>query len=241
LKRRVKRRVVEEGTGTIADLQKLAMADPACRERLLTALTIHVTAMFRDPAFYLAFRQQVLPILRTYPFLRLWIGGCSTGEEVYSLAILLHEEGLYQRSLIYATDVREAVLNKARAGIFPLSVMQEYTSNYQQAGGRHAFAEYYTADSESVIFRPYLRENVVFGTHNLAGDASLNEFHGIFCRNVMIYFNRSLQERVHRLFYESLVMFGYLGLGRSESVRFSGCEHLYEAVSAKERIYRKIK
>jgi chemotaxis protein methyltransferase CheR len=240
LKRRVKRQVVEEGAGTIPALQKLALADPACMERLLNALTIHVTAMFRDPGFYLALREKVLPMLRTYPFLRLWVAGCSTGEEVYSLAILLHEEGLYPRCRIYATDMREAVLSRARAGIFPLSVMQDYTRNYQQAGGRCAFAEYYTSDNKFVVLQPFLRENVVFAAHNLVGDASFNEFHAVLCRNVMIYFNRSLQERVCRLFHQSLVTFGYLGLGHSESIRFSGCEHLYEPFFAKERIYRKI-
>jgi len=241
LRRRVKRWVLEEKTGTIAALQKLVLADEFAMERLLTGLTIHVTAMFRDPAFYLALREKVLPVLRTYPFIRIWVAGCSTGEEVYSLAILLHEEGLYSRCRIYATDLRESVLNRARAGIFPLSVMQEYTRNYQQAGGHHSFAEYYTSDHEWVVFRSFLRENIIFATHNLVGDASFNEFHGIFCRNVMIYFNRALQERVHRLFYDSLVTFGYLGLGRSETLRFSESEPQYEAVSAKERIYRKIK
>jgi chemotaxis protein methyltransferase CheR len=241
LKRRVMRRVIEEDTGTISGLQKLVLADRTSMERLLTTMTIHVTAMFRDPAFYLALREKVLPVLRTYPFIRLWLAGCSTGEEVYSLAILLHEEGLYSRCRIYATDLRESVLDKARAGIFPLAVMQDYTRNYQQAGGQRAFAEYYTSDNEFVVFRPFLKENVVFATHNLVGDASFNEFHGVFCRNVMIYFNRSLQERVHRLFYESLVTFGYLGLGRSESLRFSKAEYLYEPVAPKERIYRKIK
>jgi chemotaxis protein methyltransferase CheR len=240
LKRRIKRRVVEEGAGTIVGLKKLVLADPACLERLLTALTIHSTAMFRDPGFYLALRAKVLPVMRTYPYLRLWIAGCSTGEEVHSLAILLHEEGLYHRCRIYATDLRESVLNKARAGVFPLSVMQDYTRNYQMAGGHRAFADYYAASSESVTFHPLLRENVVFGVHNLVGDASFNEFHAIFCRNVMIYFNRSLQKRVHRLFHDSLVMFGFLGLGRSETVRFSGYDHFYDPVSAKERIYRKI-
>jgi chemotaxis protein methyltransferase CheR len=205
------------------------------------ALTIHTTSMFRDPAFYLVLREQVVSVLRTYPFLRLWVAGCSTGEEVYSLAILLHETGLYPRCRIYATDMNEIVLNKARAGIFHLSVMQEYTRNYLKAGGDRAFTEYYTADSENVVFRSFLRENVVFAAHNLAGDASFNEFHGIFCRNVMIYFNRSLQDRVHKLFHDSLVTFGYLGLGRSESVRFSSWENSYEPVSAKERLYRKIK
>lgn len=241
LRRRILRRVMEENTGSISGLQARALADPACMERLLTVLTIHVTAMFRDPGFYLALREKVLPVLRTYPFLRLWVAGCSTGEEVYSLAILLHEEGLYSRCRIYATDLRESLLDNARAGIFPLSAMREYTLNYQQSGGQRAFAEYYTADHEFVVFRPFLKENVVFAVHNLASDASFNEFNAILCRNVMIYFNRPLQERVHGLFRESLVTFGYLGLGRSESVRFSRCEHQYEPVSAKERIYRKIR
>ncbi len=241
LKRRVMRRVIEENTGSITGLRELVLTDRAAMERLLTTLTIHVTAMFRDPGFYLALREKVLPVLRTYPFIRLWVAGCSTGEEVYSLAILLHEEGLYSRCRIYATDLRETVLDKAKAGIFPLAVMQDYTRNYQLAGGQHAFAEYYTSDNESVVFRPFLRENVVFATHNLAGDASFNEFHAVFCRNVMIYFNRLLQERAHRLFYESLITFGYLGLGRSESMRFVTGEHLYEPVAAKERIFRKIK
>ncbi len=241
LKRRVLRQVAAEKAGTISALGKLALADPACLERLLMSLTVHVTGMFRDPGFYQALRTQVVPRLRTYPYLRLWVAGCSTGEEVYSLAILLHEEGLQPRCRIYATDLNQAVLDKARAGVFPLSAMQEHTRNYQKAGGQGAFADYYTADDALVIFRPFLRENVVFARHNLAGDASFNEFHAIFCRNVMIYFNRSLQARVHILFHDSLVTFGYLGLGRSESLRFSPCESCYEVVSAKERLYRKVK
>jgi chemotaxis protein methyltransferase CheR len=169
------------------------------------------------------------------------VAGCSTGEEVYSLAILLHEAGLYPRCRIYATDLREAVLDKARAGIFPLAMMRDYTRNYQQAGGQNAFAEYYTSDHELVVFRSFLKENIIFATHNLVSDASFNEFHIVMCRNVMIYFNRPLQERVRRLFHESLVTFGFLGLGRSESIRFSDSEPQYEVISAKERIYRKIK
>jgi len=217
------------------------LADPACMARLLPCLTVSVSSMFRDPAFFLALREHVVPILRTYPFARLWVAGCSTGEEVHSLAILLHEEGLYERCRIYATDVDESALARAKAGIFPLSAMQEYTRNYQKAGGRGAFAEYYTAGHDAVVFRPYLRDNVVFAAHNLAGDASFNEFHGILCRNVMIYFNRSLQDRVHKLLYDSLAPFGYLGLGHCESVRFSPFESVYEAVSLKERLYRKIR
>ena len=240
LRRRVLNRVDQENAGTIAGLHQRAQGDAACMERLLTALTIHVTSMFRDPGFYLALRGKVLPVLRTYPYLRLWIAGCSTGEEIYSLAVLLHEEDLYSRCRIYATDLSETVLEKARAGVFPLSQMQEYTRNYQKAGGRRDFSEYYTADDGLALFRPFLRENVVFALHNLVSDASFNEFHAILCRNVLIYFDRSLQGRVHNLFHDSLVMFGYLGLGRSESVRFTSHEKHYDAVFPVERIFRKI-
>jgi chemotaxis protein methyltransferase CheR len=241
LKRRAMRCVVEEGAGTLARLREKILADPAAMERFQLDLTVHVTAMFRDPGFFRAFREHAVAVLRTYPFLRLWVAGCSTGEEVYSLAILLHEEGLYPRCRIYATDVSNRALDKARAGIFPLSAMQDYTRNYQKAGGHQAFAEYYTADSDFAIFRPFLRENVVFASHNLAGDASFNEFQAIFCRNVMIYFNRALQERVQALFYGSLLTYGYLGLGRSETTRFTSYEDCYQPMAGRERLYRKIK
>ena len=240
LKRRILVQVTRENVGSISGLEKLVRHDPLCRERLVATLTIHVTAMFRDPAFYRLLRTEVLPVLRTYPFLRFWVAGCSTGEEVYSLAILLQEEGLYPRCRIYATDLNESVLQKAKSGIFPLAAMQEYTRNYQRAGGRRSFAEYYSADSEFAIFRPALRENVLFAAHNLVGDASFNEFHGLFCRNVMIYFNRTLQERVHRLFYESLLTYGYLGLGRSETIRFTPHASSYEEIGAREKLYRKV-
>ncbi len=241
VKRRMLVQVGRENTGTIAGLEKLVRHDPATRDRLITTLTIHVTAMFRDPAFYRALREELVPMARTYPFIRLWVAGCSTGEEVYSLAILLQEEGLYSRCRIYATDLNERVVQKARHGIFPLSAMQEYTRNYQRAGGTRSFAEYYTADSEFAILRPALRENVVFAVHNLVGDASFNEFHAIFCRNVMIYFNRSLQDRVHGLLYDSLMTYGYLGLGRSETIRFTPHAADYEEVSAREKLFRKIR
>jgi chemotaxis protein methyltransferase CheR len=240
LKRRILARVQRENVGSISGLQKLVLRDREGLDRLVTGLTIHVTAMFRDPAFYRLMRHDIVPVLRTYPFLRFWVAGCSTGEEVYSLAILLQEEGLYPRCRIYATDLNEAVLAKAQSGIFPLAAMQEYTRNYQLAGGHRSFAEYYTADNDYAILRPELRANIVFAAHNLVGDASFNEFHGIFCRNVMIYFNRTLQERVHRLFYESLLTFGYLGLGRSETIRFTPHASAYEEVSERGKIYRKI-
>ena len=240
LKRRVRKQMRDEKLDTIAELQERVLSDPEAMGRLLRALTIHVTALFRDPAFYLAFREHAVPRLRTYPYLRFWVAGCSTGQEVYSLAILLQEEGLYERSRIYATDVSDDVLERARSGIFPLALMQDYTRNYQNAGGRYAFAEYYTADNDFAVLRSSLRDNVIFAAHNLVGDNSFNEFHAIFCRNVMIYFNRALQERVHGLFYDSLITFGYLGLGKSENIRFTRHADKYEPACPSEKLYRKI-
>lgn len=240
LRRRVARAVEDARAGSVAGLHLRLKSDDRLLVDLIQTLTVHTTAMFRDPAFFRVFREKVVPVLRTYPFLRLWVAGCSTGEEVYSLAILLREEGLTQRFRIYATDVSDPVLESARAGIFPLSAMQEYSRNYQQAGGTRPFTEYFTADSSSVVFHSSLRENVVFGTHNLVSDASFNEFHVILCRNVMIYFRRELQDRVHRLFHDSLVTYGYLGLGRSETVRFTSQAASYEPLDRRERLYRKI-
>jgi chemotaxis protein methyltransferase CheR len=240
LHRRVQRRVAGERVASITALHQLIKAEPAALGRLAEALTVPVTSMFRDPAFFREFRARVAPLLRTHPFLRLWVAGCSTGQEVYSLAIVLHEEGLYERSRIYATELQPAPLEQATSGVYPLATMQEYTRNYQEAGGTADFSDYYSADASSAIVRPHLRRNIVFALHNLVSDRSFNEFQLIFCRNVMIYFNRTLQRHVHELLYDSLALWGYLGLGRSESVRFSQHEHRYEAVSERERLYRKI-
>src|SRR5207302_7303256 len=185
LKRRIWKRVYAEGLSTVSGLQEKVLHDPACMESLLLDLSINTTAMFRDPTFYLAFREKVVPVLRTYPFVRIWHAGCSTGEEVYSMSILLQEEGLYDRCRIYATDINEAVLQKAKSGIFPINTMQENTSNYIAAGGRGTFSDYYTARYDYAIFRPQLRENVVFAQHNLVTDSSFNHFNVIFCRNVL--------------------------------------------------------
>jgi chemotaxis protein methyltransferase CheR len=240
LRRRVWRRAHAEGLTTISALQDKLLHDPECMERLLLDLSINVTAMFRDPSFYVAFREKVVPLLRTYPFTRMWVAGCSTGEEVYSLAILLQEEGLYQRTRIYATDINESVLDRARTGVFPLDKMREYTQNYIKAGGARAFSEYYLAKYDGAQFQRSLVENVVFAQHNLVSDRSFNEFNVILCRNVMIYFDRALQDRVHRLFHESLITFGVLGLGAKESIRFSAYEDAYEELDPSERLYRKI-
>jgi chemotaxis protein methyltransferase CheR len=196
--------------------------------------------MFRDPSFYSSFRANVVPQLRTYPFTRIWVAGCSTGEEVYSLAILLREEGLYDRTRIYATDINESVLDSARTGVFPLEKMREYTQNYIKAGGTQAFSEYYTAKYDGAQFQRSLIDNVVFAQHNLVSDRSFNEFNVIVCRNVMIYFDRILQDRVHDLFYESLMTFGVLGLGHKESVHFSPHADRFEELDPAEKLYRKV-
>jgi chemotaxis protein methyltransferase CheR len=240
LKRRLWKYMQGEDVSTISGLQQVVLHDPAAMERLLMSLSVNVTSMFRDPGFYLAFREKVVPLLRTYPFVRIWHAGCATGEEVYSLAILLHEERLYDRARIYATDINEAALQKARTGIFPLDTMQDYTQNYLRAGGTRAFSAYYTAAYDGALFSPALRKNVVFAQHNLVTDRSFSEFNVILCRNVMIYFDRELQNRVHHLFYESLPIYGVLALGSKESLRFSSVEERYEELSAREKIYRKV-
>ena len=240
LKRRLWKRIEAERLRNISALQQRVLHDPEVMERLLLDLSVNVTAMFRDPSFYVAFRSQVVPLLRTYPFIRLWHAGCSTGEEVYSMAILLHEEGLYERARIYATDINEAVLQTAKAGVFPIDKMKEYTQNYIAAGGTRSFSEYYTAAYDGALFDTALTRNVVFAQHNLVTDRSFSEFNVILCRNVMIYFDRTLQNRVHLLFYESLPVFGVLALGHKETLRFADTEPLYEALNSREKIYRKV-
>jgi chemotaxis protein methyltransferase CheR len=215
--------------------------DSAVMERLLLDLSVSVTAMFRDPTFYAAFREKVVPLLRTYPFTRIWIAGCSTGEEVYSLAILLAEEGLYEHTRIYATDINDVVIDRARKGVFPLDKMREYTQNYLAAGGKRVFSDYYVAAYDGAQFSRTLVEGVVFAQHNLVSDRSFNEFNVIMCRNVMIYFDKRLQDQVHRLFYDSLVQFGVLALGHKESIRFSPFEDRYEELDPQEKLYRKVR
>jgi chemotaxis protein methyltransferase CheR len=240
----IKRRILElmraEKLETISAFQEKVLHDALCLDRFLLGLSVHATAMFRDPSFYLTFRKRVVPLLRTYPTVQIWVAGCSTGEEVYSLAILLEEERLYQRCRIYATDISKAVLRKARDGIFPLAAMREYTANYHQAGGTNEFSDYYTAQYDSVIFSAALKSNIIFSEHNLATDGSFNEFQVILCRNVMIYFNKDLQTRVHNLLYDSLSMFGVFGIGNKESLKFTPRENFYEHLNDKDKLYRKV-
>jgi chemotaxis protein methyltransferase CheR len=241
LKRRIWKRLEAEELDTVSALQERVLHDRSAMERLLEDLSVNVTSMFRDPRFYQAFRSKVVPLLRTYPFVRIWHAGCATGEEVYSMAILLTEEGLYDRTRIYATDINDAALERAAAGIYPLEQMQEYTQAYLRAGGTRSFSEYYTAAYDGALFASQLRQNLVFAQHNLATDRSFSEFHVIICRNVMIYFDRTLQDRVHRLFYESLPVYGMLGLGSKESLRGTAVEAGYEPLDAREKIYRKVR
>lgn len=241
MRRRIWKRIYSEGLTTVSGLIERVLHDSSAMEKLLLDLSINTTAMFRDPTFYKAFRAKVVPMLRTYPFVRIWHAGCSTGEEVYSMAILLQEEGLYDKCRIYATDINENVLQKARSGIFPLNTMQENTSNYITGGGTATFSDYYTARYDYSLFRPSLRENVVFAQHNLVTDASFNHFNVILCRNVLIYFNNVLQDRVQNLFRDSMEMFGILGLGKKETIRYTNVAENYEEIDVEERIYRRIR
>jgi chemotaxis protein methyltransferase CheR len=208
--------------------------------RLVAAFTTHDTGMFRDPGFFLTFRRQIVPLLRTYPFVRIWHAGCSSGEEVYSMAILLAEENLASRVRIYATDLSETMLARAKAGVYPSEQATTYENRYQRAGGRRSLSDYVTMSRDAMTLAPSLRENVVFGQHNLATDRSFNEFNVVLCRNVMIHYTRQLQRQVHELLHASLCRLGVLGLGGHESLRGSGQEDSYEAIDAGRRLYRRV-
>lgn len=240
LKRRVQLALRQMGCDSISTLQGRILHDPQAFMALLQYLTIPVSEMFRDPEYYLALRQQVVPILKTYPSLKIWIAGCSTGEEVYSMAILLREEGLLERSILYATDINPQSLERARQGIFKITDMSQYTLNYQRAGGRGSLSEYYTAAYDAAIMDKSLREQVTFADHSLATDSVFAETQLISCRNVLIYFNRSLQDRALGLFHESLCHRGFLGLGSKETAEFSAYGNRFDAFDKEQRIFRKL-
>lgn len=237
--RRIKRFLGQKHLQSINELRTRLFSDSFFFENFLQEVTVNVTEMFRDTSFFLSLRQNVLPILSTYPYIKIWDAGCSTGEELFSLAILLEEEGLLSRTKIYATDINQKVLRQAKEGIFSATNMPAYTSSYYAAGGKREFSSYYTSNYGSVKFNSSLVKNVVFYPHNLATDTSFNEFHLIVCRNVLIYFNRQLQERVLTLFDESLVSLGYLALGKKETLAMSGINGSYNFVDKSNRIYRK--
>ncbi|QCR22074.1 protein-glutamate O-methyltransferase CheR [Pontibacter sp. SGAir0037] len=238
--RRIKRFMVNKALVSVADLKAAVTADSYFFEGFLQEVTVNVTEMFRDPTFFLSLREKVLPILSTYPFIKIWDAGCSTGEELFSLAILLEEEGLLNRTKIYATDINQKVLKQAKEGIFSASQIASYTAGYYASGGEKEFSSYYLSNYGSIKFDSNLVKNVVFYPHNLATDSSFNEFHLILCRNVLIYFNRHLQEKVFTLFDASLVELGYMALGKKETLAMSQINSKYHVVDKENRIYRKI-
>lgn len=239
LRRRILNRMKAERLPTITALLEKVLHEQEFLERLLNDLSIRMTEMFRDPSFFISFRNQVVPLLRGLPEIRIWHAGCATGEEVYSMAILMQEEGLAEKTKIYGTDMNERAIVSAQKGAFPLKQMQQYTKNYLEAGGTKAFSEYYETDHQFAYFRPVMSENLMFAQHNLVTDGSFNEFHVILCRNVLIYFDQELQQHVHRLMHSSLSDGGFLGLGSKESILFAPDHLHYDDFVPNEKIYRK--
>ena len=238
--RRIKRFLDIQKLNSIEALRGLIFNDSGNFERFLQEITVNVTEMFRDPGFFLSLRQKVLPLLSTYPHIKIWDAGCSTGEELFSLAIVLEEEGLLQRTKIYATDINQRVLRQAKEGVYPAANIAAYTEGYYASGGKKEFSAYYISNYGSLKFSSSLIKNVVFYPHNLATDSSFNEFHLILCRNVLIYFNRELQDKVFTLFDQSLASLGYIGLGKKETLSMSLISKDYSLVDKNYRIYRKI-
>lgn len=239
LKRRIQHWLSENHYPSLSAAQGQLLRDRAIFTSFLQGLTVNVSEMFRDPKFFQTLRQQVVPFLRTWPFIRIWVAGCSGGEEVYSLAIVLHEEDLLRRCRIYATDINETVLSRAKDGIFPLREIQNFTRNYQLAGGTRAFSDYYTARYERALISPPLKENILFAPHNLAVDADFGEMHLILCRNVLIYFNTVLKERALGLFDTALTPGGFLCLGMKETLETRSLAANYQELVRGVRIYRK--
>lgn len=238
-KRRLEHRLKVAGLGNYSEMIHAVLHDEAFFNELLLDLSINVTEMFRDPWFYKAVREEVVPHLHTYPFIKVWHAGCSAGQEVYSMCILLAEEDMKDRAQIYATDFNELILQKAKDGIYPMDTVREYTTNYQKAGGKASFSDYYTADYDNVVINKSLRDRVLFSSHNLVTDGVFGEMNVIFCRNVLIYFDRELQNRVLKLFYDSLCPGGFLCLGSKESIKFTEVADDFELIARREKIYRK--
>lgn len=239
LKRRILNRFKISRLSSITEIIHKAIYDPDFSEQILMDLSITVTEMFRDPSFYKALRQSVLPVLRTYPHVKIWHAGCASGEEVYSMAIMLKEEGLLHKTQIYATDFNPTVIRYAKKAQYPFSRIKEFTVSYQKAGGKRSFSDYYTADDETARLHESLRKNIVFANHNLVTDSVFAEMNLVVCRNVLIYFNRQLQDRVIGLFLESLAGGGFLCLGSKENLQFSSHFDAFEPIVEQERIYIK--
>ena len=240
-KRRLQRLFIMDKMVSFAEFRYRLQNDPDYFNRAVSEISVNVTEMFRDPFFFKTIREKVIPVLATYPLIRIWHAGCSSGEEVYSLAIILKEAGLLNKSILYGTDLNPNVLEKAARGIFPITAMQVYSRNYLLSGGREDFSSYYTANYNFAKFDESLSRRMVYSTHNLVSDSSFNSFQLIFCRNVLIYFDKDLQSKVLSVFDKSLERFGFLALGSKESLRFSGIETMYEMLDGKEKIWRKFK
>ena len=240
LKRRVSRLMIIDRFPSFAEFIYRVKSDSTYLTRLVEELTVNVTEMFRDPSLFKAIREQVLPVLGTHPFIRIWHAGCATGEEVYSMAILLEEANLLKKSLLYATDLNASVLENIKKGIFPLNQMKQYSENYILSGGKKDFSKYYTAKYEWAKFHDRLKTKMIVATHNLVSDRSFNEFQIIFCRNVLIYFDKELQDKVLTLFDDSLEKLGYIILGSKENLRFSTVSNKYVQLENKEKIWRKM-
>jgi chemotaxis protein methyltransferase CheR len=239
MRRRMTAAMGRFGCATLSQLQDRVLHDAAFFALLLDYLTVQVSEMFRDPAYFRSLRENVVPLLRTYPSLKIWVAGCSAGEEVYSLAILLREEGLLERSMIYATDINPQALQRAEAGVYELDRMATFTTNHQQSGARSSLSDYYTAAYGRAIFDKSLRERIVFSDHSLATDSVFAEVQLVSCRNVLIYFDKALQDRALGLFHEALCRKGFLGLGSKESLRFSAYSHAFDDVVREDRIFQK--
>ena len=237
--RRIINRMVLSKISDLPQMSALVLTDETFAFQLMQDLSITVTEMFRDQAFYNSFRENVIPILRTYPFFKIWHAGCATGEEVYSMAILLKEEGLLEKATIYATDFNQQALNFGKEGIFATSKMKNYTTNYQLAGGKESFSRYYISHHDHVIMNQSLKKNIVWANHNLVTDSVFAEVHVVLCRNVLIYFDENLQNKVQGLFYDSLVDGGILCLGAKEGLRFTEFYEKYSELDKKQRIYKK--
>lgn len=237
--RRVTNRMAMSGLSEISQLQSKILNDEIFAANFLQDLSITVTEMFRDPGFYKSLRENVIPILKTYPFIKIWHAGCATGEEAYSMAIIMQEEGLYDRTTIYATDFNQHALNKAKEGIFSNKMIKEYTINYQLSGGKESLSTYYTSNYGHVIMNQSLKKNIVWANHNLVTDSVFAEVHLILCRNVLIYFEKDLQNKVQKLFFNSLINGGILCLGSKESLRFTDFCEEYQELDKKQKIFKK--
>ncbi len=240
LKRRVNRLMIIDRFPSFAELLFRIKNEAAYLKRVVEEITVNVTEMFRDPSLYKMLREKVLPVLATHPLIRIWHAGCATGEEVYSMAIMLHEANLLHKSLLYATDINPAVIENIQHGIFPLSVMKQYSENYITSGGKADFSNYYSVAYDRVQFNQQLRSKMIAATHNLVSDRSFNEFQIIFCRNVLIYFDKVLQDKVLKLFDESLERLGFLVLGSKENLRFSEVSNNYVQINKSEKVWRKM-